>query len=346
MIRHGDIWSDVVSMENIESAYENAKRGKTHYPDVATIENDRKGSLQRVRDMLISHSYRSSEYRTFTICENGKERLVADIPFYPDRIIHWAVMQIIEPIILNNLIDQTYAAIPGRGAHQALTKLDSYLKDEKVRYCLKTDVRKFFPSIDKNLLKNKFRTKVKDRDVLWLLDSIIDQYPLPGIPIGNYTSQYFANFYLSEIDHIMKERYKCHYYLRYMDDIVILGYSKQWLHKMQCILDAEFQLIGLTMKGNWQIFPIEARGIDFLGYRTFKGFRLLRKKTKGRLKHAVSEVLADIELSGRMSAHDRGRTASYNGVLAWCDSYRLRERTIGLIEKALETNDKKTEKVI
>ncbi|MDY0246377.1 MAG: reverse transcriptase domain-containing protein [Methanosarcina mazei] len=332
-------------MENIVSAYENAKRGKTHYQDVTKIEKDREVYLRRVRDMLISHSYRSSEYRTFTICENGKERLVADIPFYPDRIIHWAVMQVIETIILNNLIDQTYAAIPGRGAHQALTKLDSYLKDEKVTYCLKTDVRKFFPSIDKNILKSKLRTKIKDRDVLWLLNSIIDQYPLPGIPIGNYTSQYFANFYLSEIDHIMKERYKCHYYLRYMDDIIILGYSKQWLHKMQFILDTEFQLIGLTMKCNWQIFPIEARGIDFLGYRTFKEFRLLRKNTKRRLKRTVSEVLADIKLSGGLNTHNRGRIASYNGVLSWCDSYRLRERTIGLIEKALEKNDKKIEKV-
>ena len=155
--------------------------------------------------MLIDRTFVSSEYRMFNVREGGKMREIADLPFFPDRIVHWALMQVLETMFLRNLIPQSYAAMPGRGTHQALRTLKRYLRRPDAKYALKMDIRKFFPSIDKDVLMEKLEHRIKDEGVLWLLGRIIHDYPHPGIPIGNYTSQFLANFYLSDLDHYMKE---------------------------------------------------------------------------------------------------------------------------------------------
>jgi len=320
-------------MENIEEAYKNARRGKTHREEVRKIDKDPGTYLKRIQEMLINKTFISSEYRMFKIHENGKERDVADLPFFPDRIVHWAVMQVIEPIITRNLISQTYAALPGKGTHAALTKLKGYVKEDNALFALKMDVKKFFPSIDKTKLEAKLRRRIKDEDVMWLLCRIIYDYPNPGVPIGNYTSQYFANFYLSDIDHYMKESYHCKYYLRYMDDIVILGWSKRWLHRVRKVMDRKLTEESLTMKGDWQVFPINDRGVDFVGYRVFRGYTLIRTRTKSRIKAACRRIAAKMKQGLIIDVHDKGCIASYSGCLGWCDSHRLRASTLGGIEK-------------
>lgn len=277
--------------------------------------------------MLINGEYHTSPYRMFEIREKGKSRLVADLPFFPDRIIHWALMNVLHDTIMNNLIPQTYAALPGRGAHQALTVLKKYLKNDDAKYFLKIDIKKYFPSIDKEVMMQKLEKRFKDRKVLDLCKRIIDEYPYSGLPIGNYTSQYFANFYLSDLDHYMKETYHCRYYLRYMDDIVIVGWSKPWLHRCLNKIKMIVGEWGLEVKGNWCIRPV-TEGIDFVGYVTRPNYCLLRKRTKIRLKRACRKIMGH----NHLSKHDKGVIASYNGVLMWCDGYRLRNVTIGRIE--------------
>ncbi len=331
--RYGNLWDKVVSMENIKEAYLNARRGKSSRHDVIKVDKNPQKYLLKIQKMLINHTYKSSEYRMFTLTDRGKTRTVADIRFYPDRIVHWAIMQVLEPILLSSLIDQTYAAIPKKGAHKALVQLKKYLRNDDAVYCLKMDVKKFFPNINKDILMNKLRRKIKDPDVLDLLSEIIYGYPYSGLPIGNYTSQYLANFYLSDLDHYLKENQHCKYYLRYMEDMIIIGWKKEWLHQLRIKVNIQLDKDGLCLKDNWQIFPIEDRGVDFVGYRTFKNYSLLRTGTKNKMKKASRKLCRKLDSGLELDVHDLGCYSAYNGCLSWCDSYHLRSSTLDLVDE-------------
>ncbi len=326
--RVGDLFESLTSMENLTSAYLTARKTKPERKDVRDVDADPIRYLIDLRMQLQEGSFVSSKYCMFEIREGGKTREVADIRFFPDRIVHQAVTNVISSRIISTMIEQTHAAIPGRGVHSAICDVRRYLRDPKVKYALKTDVRKFFKSINKEILMVKLERRFKDPRLLDLMREIVFGYPHSGIPIGNTTSQYFANLYLSDIDHTMKEQYHCHYYVRYMDDIIILGYSKPWLHKVRDALASMLEDIGLTMKGNWQIFPIEDRGIDFVGYRIWPDHVLLRNTTKHKMKTAMKEIAARLDAGKLPTQHDLGCIASYHGILSWCDSYRLSQRTI------------------
>lgn len=165
------------------------------------------------------------------------------------------------------------------------------LKDRaETRYCLKMDVRKFYHSMDPEVLKTILRRKIKDYRMLALMDEIIDSFS-PGVPIGNYLSQFFANLYLAGFDHFMKEDQRCRYYFRYCDDVVILGSDKAWLHELRRVTEQYWQgVLKVDLKKNWQVFPVAARGIDFLGYRFFHDYTLLRKSIVQKFKRKVDRV--------------------------------------------------------
>jgi hypothetical protein len=169
---------------------------------------------------------------------------------------------------------------------------------------LKLDITKFFPSIDREMLKTQLRRLFKDPDLLCLLDDIADSYD-KGIPIGNYTSQYYGNYYLSFFDHWLKETLRVKYYLRYMDDLIIL-HEKEYLHDLRRKIDAYLQdNLKLRLKGNWQVFPTYVRGVDFVGYRSFGDFTLLRRGTKKNLKAAVKRLRKKQERGEPLSVSDK-----------------------------------------
>jgi hypothetical protein len=208
----------------------------------------------------------------------------------PDQIIHWALMLQLEPIIMHGMYEYNCGSIPGRGTsygQKALRKwLDNDIKHTK--YCLKMDVSKFYPSVDNDVLKWMFRKKVKDRDCLWLIDAIIDS--AKGLPIGNYTSQWFANFFLGELDHFIKEKLRINYYIRYVDDLVLLGPKKKKLHKARQEIESYLNSIKLNLKGNWQVFKMNSRDIDFLGLRFFRNKTILRKRNALRIMRRMRKI--------------------------------------------------------
>lgn len=332
--RLGNLWDKLVSYDNIKEAYQNARKGKAYRPDVRKVDAEPEKYIREVQRLLKTGEYHTSEYRMFEIHEKGKTREVADLPFFPDRIVHWAVMQVIHEMIMRNLIPQTYAALPGRGAHQGLTKLKEYLKDPQARFYLKLDIRKFFPSIDKDVMVEKLEKRIKDERFLDLCRRIVYEYPFEGLPIGNYTSQYFANFYLSDLDHHIKESFHARWYLRYMDDIIILGWSKPWLHRALKRIQAVIAPWGLEVKRSWCIRPTWT-GIDWVGYVTHPSHCLLRKRTKIRMKRACRRI--ERELASRdPTESDRGTVASYFGCLKWCDGHRLGKQTVFPLTKRLD----------
>ena len=250
------------------------------------------------------------------------------------------ILQIIEPILINNLITDTYSAIPGRGIHYGMRRVRKALEEdpEGCRYCLKLDMRKYYPSISHDILKEKYARLIKDKDALWLLGEIIDSTEGDtGVPIGNYLSQYSGDLYLSCLDHWVKEEKHIRHYFRYMDDIVILSDSKERLHGLaDDIKEYADRELRLKVKDNWQVFPTYTRGLDFLGYRFFGKYTLLRKTTCKSMKLRAKRVANKISDGRRINYSDWCSMNSYHGWLMHCNAYRLSKKYIAPLEPYLE----------
>lgn len=314
MRRISNLYEKITSMKNLIEADQKAQRGKSNQYGVVLHNQNQEGNLLVLQDKLISKTYRTSEYDVFTIHE-PKERIVYRLPYFPDRIAHHAIMNVLEPIFVNAFTADTYSCIKKRGIHKLLRNLKRDLKDVSgTTYCLKFDIKKFYPSVDHDVLKVLLRRKFKDKDLLWLLDEIIDS--APGLPIGNYLSQYLANFYLSYFDHWIKEQKQVKYYYRYADDIVILGPDKPALHSLLVDIKAYLEGLKLEVKGNHQVFPVSSRGIDFVGYVFYHTHVRLRKSIKKNFARKISKN------------PDHPSKSSYMGWLSHCDARHLTKKLI------------------
>ena len=315
MKRINNLFDKICDYNNIEIADKKASKNKSNNPGVVRHNKIKQADNLKLIEMLKNGTYETSKYKTFTIYE-PKERLIFRLPFYPDRIVHHAIMNILEPIWVNIFISNTYSCIKNRGIHKAMIDVKKALKDvANTTYCLKLDIRKFYPSIDHDILKKIIRRKIKDQKLLWLLDSIIDS--ADGVPIGNYLSQFFANLYLAYVDHWIKEVLGVKYYFCYADDIVILDSNKDKLRDIFCeIRDYLDHNLKLQIKNNYQIFPVDKRGIDFVGYRFYHTHILLRKNIKVKCNRLINKLLQN-KISSNMF---KRRFCSYFGWLKFCNS--------------------------
>lgn len=260
-------------------ADQRARRGKAWQPGVIEHDKNRESNILLLHEILKTKTYRTSSYTTFKIYE-PKERTIFRLPYFPDRITHHAIMNILKPIFMGMFTADTFSCIEGKGIHDALDRMKIALCDrQNTTHCLKLDIKKFYPSIDHNVLKCLLRKKFKDDDLLWILDEIIDS--TDGLPIGNYLSQYLANFCLAYFDHWIKSDRRVRNYFRYADDLVILDGNKTYLHQLLRAIEKYFQeKLRLEVKDNYQLFPVDSRGIDFLGYVFFHDKTRIRKSIK------------------------------------------------------------------
>lgn len=319
MKRYNNLFDKIVSLDNLYEADKRARRQKSHRPEVMLFYNNKDKLLLDLQRKLINGEYETSEYYVFKIYE-PKEREIFKLPYYPDRIVHHAIMNIMEPIWVSAFVKGTYSCIRKRGIHKALKDVKFALKDEvNTQYCLKLDIRKFYHSIDHDILKTIIRKKIKDKRLLSLLDEIIES--AQGVPIGNYLSQFFANLYLTYLDHWIKEQKKVRYYFRYADDIVILGGDKQQLRDLfYDIQDYLNNKLKLNFKDNWQIFKVDSRGIDFVGYRVFHTHTLLRKRIKKRFCKKINKLNKKQNLDKDTY---KQKICSYIGWIKYCNGRNL-----------------------
>jgi retron-type reverse transcriptase len=291
MKRIGNLYDRICSVENLQLADEKARKGKLRSHGVIKHDRNREQNLIALHEQLKAGVFKTSKYDVFTIHE-PKEREIYRLPYFPDRIVHHAVMNVLEPVWVSIFTADTYSCIKDRGIHAAARKVKTTLQKnpEATKYCLKIDIRKFYLSINHDILKQILRRKIKDIRLLALLDEIVDSVSA-GVPIGNYLSQYFANLYLAYFDHWLKEKKGVKYYFRYADDIVILHHDKQYLHdlfkNMQTYLAENLKL---KIKDNWQVFPVAARGIDFVGYVFYHTHTRLRKSIKQRFCRRLARI--------------------------------------------------------
>lgn len=310
MKRKGNLYSKIISIENLRLADQKARKGKQNTYGVKLFDLNPEGNFLILNELLSNKGYKTSEYDIFTVFE-PKERQVYRLPYFPDRIVHHAIMNVLEPIFVSNFTADTYSCIKGKGIHAAAKAVKKSLKDiPGTTYCLKLDIKKFYPSVNHECLKKLLRKKFKDADLLWLLDEIIDS--AEGLPIGNYLSQYLANFYLSYFDHWIKEDKAVKYYFRYADDMVIPAPSKDYLHSLLNEIKHYLNLnLKLQVKQNYQVFPVEARGIDFVGYKFYHTHTLLRKQIKKNFAKMLKNNPNEASI------------ASYKGWTKHCDAKHL-----------------------
>lgn len=315
MKRLNNLFSQIISIENLIKADEKAQKGKSRQYGVNIHNKNREENILKLHNLLISKTYKTSQYDIFKVFE-PKEREVYRLPYFPDRICHHAIMNVLEPVFVAVFTVDSYSCIKGRGIHKASFNLRKALKKEsETTYCLKLDIKKFYPNVNHEILKILLRKKFKDADLLWLLDEIIDS--APGLPIGNYLSQYLANFYLTYFDHWIKENLRVKYYYRYADDIVILHHDKTYLHLLLNSIENYFKInLKLEVKNNWQVFPVEKRGIDFVGYKHYHSHILLRKSIKKRFAKMMKRN------------PNQSSLASYMGWAQHCNSTHLLKKII------------------
>ena len=299
MKRIGNIYENIIKLDNIELAIAKASLGKSKRKNVAKILDSPTYYAMQVQKMLTEKNYIPSPYIEMKIHDgaNKKERIIYKPRFYPDQVIHWSLMLQIESILYKGMYEFSCASIKGRGIKRGMNYLKRILVHDRkhTKYCLKLDVKHFYPSINKDILKSKFRRVIKDRDTLNLIDVIIDS-GIEGLPIGNYTSQWFANFYLQDLDHYIKEVLHVKYYIRYMDDMVLFSNNKKELRKVKYAID------------------------EFLA----KEYTTLKRSNFLRIKRRAKKISKKEELN----FHDAAAMLSYSGWLKHCDSYNYQQKYI------------------
>lgn len=321
MKRIGNLYEKIISLENLQLAESKARKGKlktrgVHYFDSHQPEK----LLQDLHETLKNHQYHTSHYKVFTI-HTPKERLIYKLPYYPDRIVHHAIMNILEPIWVSVFPYNTYSCIPGRGIEGARKQVIKIISDRSYRYCLKVDIRKFYPSVQHEVIKSIYRKKIKCPETLALLDEIVDSVngcPDPlnlkqtcqgrSIPIGNYLSQYLANLTLAYTLHKINKQFPQVKGVVYADDGCYFAKNKEILHQLLEFIKQELTQLGLELKPNYQIFPIaqskfypkknmgdkHGRGVDFLGYVFFTKHTNLRKSIKYNLRRKIRQLPDDL----------------------------------------------------
>jgi RNA-directed DNA polymerase len=285
MKRAGNLWPQVVAFENLLRAARAAQKGKRFRGNVLEFNFNLERELERLQQELLLHSYQPGGYHNFEIYE-PKRRVISAAP-YRDRVVHHALCSVIEPVFDPGFIYDSYANRRGKGSHKALYRFVQFSRSS--RYVLKCDVVKYFPSMDHLILKSVIRRKIKCRDTLWLIDRIVDNSngigsqpvyfpgdtlftPIErsiGIPIGNLTSQFFANIYLDPFDHWIKDQLGIKKYVRYVDDFAVFSDDRDYLEDLKSRIPVKLQEYRL------HVHPVKSRitaiadGENFLGFRVF-----------------------------------------------------------------------------
>lgn len=331
MKTYRNLFNEIISFENLHAAYIQARRGKRYKSEVMGFGRRLEENLLALQQELIGGRYRTGAYRVFYVYE-PKKRLIAALPFR-DRVVHHALIRVIEPIWEQRFIYDSYACRVGKGTHAGVERLTRFLRKARRQwaqtYVLKLDVHSYFPSINHAVLLDLLARRIKDRYVMSLIGEIVSSWPPGGgvgLPIGNLTSQFFANVYLHELDMFVKHILKARYYIRYMDDAVILHYDKRWLHETKRqISQFLHERLHLELNSKTNVFPAE-QGINFLGYRIWWSHRLLRRRSVKAMRRklkAFQRLYAEGEIDFETI---NASIQSWIGHAKHANTYRLRTR--------------------
>lgn len=351
MKTYRNLYQKVCSYDNLVLAWKKARKGKTLKQYVIDFEKDLKNNLTLLRVELLLHAYQPRPLKTFTL-RDPKTRTIS-VSDFRDRVVHHAICNIIEPILDRTFIFDSYANRKGKGTLAAVKRLETFQrkvsknktlvqkfnKRNIIRsFFLKGDIKKYFDTVNHEILLEILKRKVKDKELLFLIRKILSNHQAKekgkGMPLGNLTSQFLANVYLNELDQFVKKQLKVKYYVRYVDDFVILHNDTNELYFYKERIE-EFLGDHLRLKLNQDKSKIEplARGIQFLGFRNFYHHKILKKKSTRRIYHKVHSLENDYHL--RRMDYDK----IYDFLEGWCayarnaNTFRLRKKLLVQIEQ-------------
>ena len=337
-----DLFPQVCAFENLYRAFRQARRGKRDREVVAAFEYDLEENLLKLEAELRTGSYRPGPYRHFWI-HKPKRRKISAAPFR-DRVVHHGLCQVIEPIFERVFIHDSYACRLNKGTHRAVDRCQAFAR--RYRYVLKADIQKFFPSIDHAILLDLLAQRLADSRVMALIEQILrsgegvlaEEYVMQwfpgddlltplrprGLPIGNLTSQFWANVYLNSLDQFVKRRLKCRAHVRYVDDFLLFSDDRAELHGWKGEIKTFLGGLRLTLHDRKSVvFPV-SEGIDFLGYRVFPTFRRMRRVAVRRFTRRLRR-LQEARRAGRITISQvRHSIQSWVAHCHYAQSYRLR----------------------
>lgn len=287
MKSYGHLWEKFIDDGNIKLAIHNYAKGKRKRREVRAYLADEEAAVEKLRG--IAEHYKNARHVPKEIYDGitRKKRTII-VPKAHEQVVHHMIVNVLSPIIMHGMYEHSNGSIPGRGAHRGKKAIEHWLHHQtrNVKYCLKMDIRKFFDSIPHEILIAKLEKIIRDERFMALLREIISVTDM-GLPLGFYTSQWLANWYLQDLDHFIKEDLGAPHYMRYMDDMVIFGPNKKKLHRMREEIDAYLRgELGLELKDNWQVFRYSykdekgndcGRDLDFMGFRFFRNRTVLRR---------------------------------------------------------------------
>lgn len=345
MKKHYNLYNKLYSLNNLFLAYKKARKGKTLKDYVIEFEANLERNLIDLHNELKNQTYKPKPLETF-ILRDPKTRRISKSDFR-DRIVHHAIVNILEPIFEKIFIYDSCANRIEKGNLFALNRFDRFKRkvsgngniipnkfngDNYVfGYCLKCDIKHYFQEVNHKILIKIIMKKIADKKVIWLIKQILDNYSSKegkGMPLGNLTSQFFANIYLNELDYFVKHKLKAKYYLRYVDDFVILYNSKEqlekWKEQIQNFLETNLKIE--LHKDKSKIIPL-SKGIDFVGFRNFYYFRLLRKRNTRKIETKIKEYeKGEMDYSLLFESFQ-----GWNAYAKWANSYKLRMKLFNKI---------------
>jgi retron-type reverse transcriptase len=351
-----NMYQQIYDFDNLYAAYLEARKCKRYRQDVLRYSMNLEEGLIQLQNELIYKSYKVGKYREFYVVE-PKKRLIMALQF-KDRIVQWAVYRQLNPFFDKQFIYDSYGCRVGKGTHNAANRVQYWMKQVSRRsepyYYLKLDISKYFYRVDHEILMSILRRKIQDEDLLWLLSTIINSetmaFGLPaginpadcpredrifdkGMPIGNLTSQMFANLYLNELDQYAKNELRLHYYIRYMDDVIILHKDKAYLHEVKELIENFLdEQLKLDLNSKTTIRPIKD-GIEFVGFRIWPTHRKLKKATAKKIKSRIRYLIKAVDEGAELPEALAKSVSSYKGILEHFNSYGYRKRLNRMFKK-------------
>ena len=334
LVRYDNLFEKVVDFDNIYDGYLEARKGRRYKNEIMYIGARVESIISQMIFELNVGTWRPQQYYEFE-CRTEVKRRIINAPTFRDRIFHHALVRVVKPLFEKKFIFDSYACRDGKGTHAAVQRLQNFMRrasytGERV-YILQCDISKYYPSIDHDVLKQIIRRTIKDRRLLEVWDRLIDGFNGDteiGLPIGALTSQLSANIYLNELDHFVKEYIQAKYYLRYMDDFIVVSTDKEYLKKV--LADVQWFVectLKLKLNPKTRIFPA-SHGVDFAGYRTFTTHILPRKRNIKAAKLRFKDLSHEFKY-GRVDFEGvRARVASFLGYVKHCQAHKTTESTL------------------
>lgn len=334
MHTYKNLWSIINSDETIDKCIKKAAIGKMDRESVQYWMKDIEGFKGYLRANIKNWKNYPHEPVIIHDDSSGKERTII-VPKHEETVVQYMIVETLKPLLTKGMYRHTYSSIPGRGLHGCMKSIRKWIDYDRAncKYCLKLDIRKFFNSINHDLLKARFAKYVKDKKILKLIYEIIDVSP-NGLPLGFYTSHWFANWYLQPLDHYIKEDLHIKHYARYIDDMALFSSNKKKLHKAKHKIESYLNEIGLTLKSNWQLFRFDyfnkkknkncGRCLDFVGFKIYRDKTYLRKRIMLKMTRKVKKI----QKKNKFTIYDAHQMMSYLGWVDWSDTYLVYKKYV------------------